>query len=274
MKKMTNLIAKFQLMLASLLISFTGFAALMPAKAKAMVIPTPATAIVYGDSILYESRIEAAKLFNKKKGWTYYLRTYPGTAVCDWQSTLESDLITYRPTIVTLETMGNTWTECMKDSNGNLPVFGSQAWKDKYRADINKFFATATAAGSKVLYINQLPVFDGATNTAELALTAIGKQEAAKFRGVSISNAPRNSVSNSGKFVWTKKCLGSETVAMGCNLATLQIPVRNPDGLHLCPVSLNNYNFLSGCPIYSSGAVRYGKAIVTATISPPAPLVP
>lgn len=270
---MTKFYQKLQIAFAITLGIVMSGVMFAPHQASAVKIPTPATALVYGDSIMFESYWTLYGKFNAKKGWTAYMHAYPGFALCDWQDELEQELALYHPQIVSIETQGNTYTNCMRDSNGNLPAYGSQAWKDKYRADFNKFFATATAAGSKVLYFKALPRGDG--NPAYKALDSIAQQEAGKFHGVSISAKARNSVTKTGKFTWTKKCYAFETAAMGCNAATNQITVRNPDGIHLCPVAYpTNESFLAGCSVYSGGAYRFGKTMFAATISPPAPILP
>lgn len=230
-------------------------------------------AVIFGDSIFYESRAIVVAKFVPKKTWSLTTHAYPGVSLCDWLTTLQSDLVTIHPTVVVLETQGNTFTECMKDQNGNLPSYGSQAWLDKYRADLNTFVSAVSATGAKTVLVNPLPSSTTPENNSVNSLINLIKEVAGSYSKVSITSGPRNAVSKSGKFTWTKPCLASETVAMGCN-AVGQIAVRNPDGLHLCPVDRSQYNFLNGCPTYSSGAARYASSLTSATVNPPAPLVP
>jgi hypothetical protein len=56
-----------------------------------------------------------------------------------------------------------------------------------------------------------------------------------------------------GTFSRTLPCLSSETRTEGC--IDGRIVVRSPDGAHLCPTQKN-----FPCPMYSSGALRYGNA--------------
>lgn len=240
----------------------------------ATAIPTPATSIIYGDSIMYESRQVVTNKFSTKKGWTNYIRSYPGYAICDWQSSLVSDLATYHPKVVTLEMQGNSVTDCMKDANGAQIVSGSAAWAAKYRWDLNLFFATATSSGAKVVFLKSLP--RGYPDSSPATLNSIALQEAGKFHGVSISGVPLNSVTASGKFTVTKACLAIEktSVSYGCNLVTNKIVVRYKDGLHLCPTSYVNDDIVQGCTTYSSGAYRFGLATFNTTINPPLPVLP
>jgi hypothetical protein len=256
-----------------------GFGAFAP-PASATTITTPATAAFYGDSILFEARDVVASQFAAKAGWTITVNSYPAAAVCDWQSTLESDLAALHPKIVVLETFGVSLTPCM-----NGLTRGSTAWADKYRADIDTFFRTATSAGAKVLFVKPV-VIDSARvqstygvpfpNSYQTTLTSIATSEAKLYHGVSVTAAPKNSLlTSTGAFTYKKTCLAGETAAMGCVATTNKITVRNPDGVHLCPVAYGPPDgMLAGCPAYASGAVRYGKALATATVSPPAPLLP
>lgn len=241
----------------------------------AVPIKPAGTAVLYGDSIMYESAPSIATQFAKKQGWTHAIRAFPGIAPCDLVPQLATDLVALRPKVVTLETMGNSFVTCMLDANGVRLTFGSAAYYDRYRADFNAFFGLATAAGAKVVFITPLPQPYPTNMTVTRRLNEIAREEAAKFSGVSISAAPRNAVGVSGKFAPLKRCLANETVAMGCDPVTRKIAVRAPDGVHLCPAGYPTpESFLAFCSVYSSGARRFATAIVNATVSPPKPVRP
>jgi len=262
-------------LLAVMVLAFAAVTGLYMHSVQAKSIPVPATAVFYGDSIMYESTSQMNAQFASKSGWTDKITAFPGSAPCDWFTQLQTDLSTLHPNIVVLETQGNSITDCMKDSNGNLIPFGSQAWLDKYRTDIDFYFSNATATGAKVLYVNALPEPNTTTNKQLNSLIAVAKTEAGKYHGVSVTGAPRNSVSSSGAFVWRKNCLAGETAAMGCgSLVAGKITVRSPDGVHLCPINFTDLNsWYAGCQVYSSGEVRWGQSIVNTTVAPPAPLL-
>jgi hypothetical protein len=57
-----------------------------------------------------------------------------------------------------------------------------------------------------------------------------------------------------GNYTTTLPCAPNEGVGEGC--VDGRIPVRNPDGLHLCPVEFDRQ--ASRCPAYSGGAARFG----------------
>ena len=64
-------------------------------------------------------------------------------------------------------------------------------------------------------------------------------------------------VLDGGRFTATLPCLPSEGAGDEC--VDGRIPVRALDGLHLCPVRTSQEN--DRCPVYSSGAARFGLAM-------------
>lgn len=253
----------------------SGMASVWMPDAEAVLIKPPGTAVLYGDSIMYESAPYVATQFARKKGWRFSIRAFPGIAPCDLVPQLAADLVTLQPKVVTLETMGNSFVSCMLDANGERLPYGSVAYYDRYRADFNTFFGLATAAGAKVVFITPLPQPYPVNMTVTDRLNAIAREEAAKFSGVSISVAARNAVGVGRKFTPTKRCLLTETATMGCDPSTRKITVRAPDGVHLCPTGYPTpESFLAFCSVYSSGAFRFARAVVSATVSPPKPVTP
>src|SRR5690348_4363315 len=74
------------------------------APATANAAPTAKTALVYGDSLTWESRLPMAQHMAKKRGWSMANHSFPGTTVCTWNEWLAADLETYRPSIVAIST--------------------------------------------------------------------------------------------------------------------------------------------------------------------------
>jgi hypothetical protein len=256
------------------LVAFTALFALLPVKHADSL--TPKTALIYGDSLTYESSWAISQQFATKNGWTHAVRSFPSTAPCDWLSWLTNDLATYQPSVVSLSTAGGAYTACMKDTNGNQMVPGSQAYYDKYSSDLAQFFSQVTATGAKVVFMKAPPMLDAAANERMNQISNIATQLAGQYHGVSISSVPRNAVSNSGKYTQTKPCLASETAALGCQ-PDGKIAIRNTDGLHFCPTTYttsSSYPFWWCSSSYSSGAYRWGRAIANTTANPPAPVLP
>jgi hypothetical protein len=242
----------------------------------ASAAPAPGTVLIYGDSIMAQAAPTATAAFATHAGWSVVFSTFPGEALCDWLPAVSTDLATYHPTLVVLETMGNTETACTTGL-----TFGSSAWLDRYTTDLATFYATVTATGAKVEFLKPLPVSNLAVEyvygyaNANAGLTALNNAATAQallYHGVSVSRGPRFSVSTStGAYTATKACLASETVAEGCDATTSEVSVRSEDGLHLCDITA--YPDVT-CQTYSSGALRYGEAVVAAAMRPPAPLLP
>ena len=64
-------------------------------------------------------------------------------------------------------------------------------------------------------------------------------------------------VSKDGDYVDTLPCASGEGAERGCEDG--RIVVRTPDRIHFCPTDLTED---LTCPVYSSGAYRYGEEVV------------
>jgi len=251
----------------------------VPAAPASAATVKPKVALVYGDSIAFESSWAMSQRFAEKAGWTYQPHMYPGFAACDFLGWLPADMAAYHPTVVAIETAGNFTRPCMLDADGNQLVPGSAAFYEKYRADLTAMFSQITATGAKVVFVIAPPMQDAAWNDRVTQLGIIATQVAGLYHGVSVSNLPRNSVSSSGKYVTTKACLATELLAQGCGRpGAKRIYIRTvlgtQTGIHLCPDGL-----AAGYPYacttgYSSGEYRFGRAFANTTASPPTPVLP
>ncbi|MEK7603334.1 MAG: hypothetical protein AAB459_03770 [Patescibacteria group bacterium] len=251
------------------LVSFTTLFSLLPKQTAESLVAKKA--LIYGDSVTMEPRFKVTEYSATKNGWSHIVRAWGGTAPCDWITWLPADLATYQPSIVAISTMGNiSVTGCVNDGNGNQLTMGTQAYYDKYRADLSNFYQQVTSTGAKVVFLKAPPVQDTTRNNSLNQLHIIAQEIAGLYHGVSISPAVRNALSNNGKYTQYKNCLSTETSTQGCGLDG-KIQIRSYDGLHLCPIVLAAY---STCNTYSSGEFRWSKAAVNATINPPAPILP
>ncbi len=240
---------------------------------------TPPTHVLqaYGDSLLWESKANIGAGFKGVSGWAVHSHATPGYSPCDWLTQEKKDLasknVAIKPTVIVLEFAGNSWTTCMADpATGELLVVGSQGWLDKYRRDFDQFFGAASAAAVPLLVLQPVTVNPMATpfvNDLD-ALFAVAVQEAARYHGIAVEGRPRAATSVAGAFAMRVPCLANEGTARGCG-PDGTILVREPPGLHFCPTGYPNG--FTACPVYSSGAHRYGLAIAASAISPPAPLL-
>lgn len=237
--------------------------------------PNPKTALVYGDSLMFESRFQIASFLGAKPGWTLWTHTWPGSAPCEWLEWIDNDLAAYRPSVFVIETAANRTAPCLGDSNGGVvPPPNSAAYYDKYRADLATFFEKVTNAGAKVVFVKAPPFTDSVRNTGAKQIGVIATELAAGYPGVSISAAARNAVSASGKYVSHKNCLANETAEMGCSAGKIAVRTLSGQqaGLHLCPDGLaDTYPFACRSD-YASGEVRWGKSVATVIVKPPPPV--
>ncbi len=246
-----------------------GVSVLLPTLAEATV--TPKTALMYGDSLTYESRAQIVTRLQLKKGWHGYVHSFGGTALCDWLPWIAGDLATYHPSIVGLETAANIGT---RPCSTEVP--GSDAYYADYLVALNSFFSQVTASGARVVYFTPPPFTDPLRTTITTRITAMVKTLAFQYHGVSIAGSVHTSLSNAGKYTETKPCLLTETAAMGCTAGRIAIRAVAglPDaGLHLCPTGIASAP--SGvCPVYSSGEFRFGRAVANSLAAPPKPYLP
>lgn len=261
-------------LLKFVLVAAVVLAIAIPQAASAATAPKPVKVVFFGDSIVYESGVAIASQARTHPNWNYKFESYPGVALCQMQHPLSVELAKTHPQIIVLETMGNSnvKTPCMKDQGGVLNAFGTAGWLTKYRTDLHAFFKAASDAKVKVLFVNPIPADDAAHNAGLTRLMNVAATEARKFHGVSITSAPRHAVSDNGVFTRTKPCLPSEGVAQGCDAQSHTIGVRAPDGIHLCTPGLEQVS--QKCLVYSSGEVRFGAAVVSATFHLPRPALP
>jgi hypothetical protein len=244
---------------------------------------TPRSALIYGDSLTFESRSWVTQQFATKPGWVQHQHEFPGFALCDFQAWLPADLAAYHPSVVAVETAGNYTRPCMTDANGNQLVPDTDAFYAKYRADIHAFFKTATDSGATVVWMTAPPMLDAAWNARIIQLTTIAKQVAASYPGVSVSTTPRNAVSNAGTYTATKPCGRTETAAQGCGLPGagliwIRTVTGTQTGVHFCPAGLDAvYPHLclpTNGTTYSSGEYRWGGGVASTVVKPPAAVLP
>lgn len=178
-----------------------------------------------------------------------------GTAPCDW---LDTDLEATRSTVVVVSFTGNSLTPCMVDGEGAF-VRG-EALVERYRADLAELVASARAAGARVLLVGQ-PYRD-ASFDADAEVDGINAilRDLARQRFVSFVDAG-GFVEDDGAYTDRLPCAPIEPVcdADGTNI------VRG-DGVHFCPVPGPS----GECPVWSSGAFRFGMVIAYAAARPAA----
>jgi len=205
--------------------------------------------VLVGDSIAQE----AAPFLREQLGDTKVRdRFLGGTAPCDW---LGEDLEVTSTRIVVISFTGNSLTPCMGDDAGGF--LRGKALVDRYRADLTTMVDQVRAEGAPVILVGQ-PQRGPAAASADADVEVAGINgiytELAEADGVTFVDAGAAVEAPDGSFAATLPCLPGE-VACGPDGTN---PVRNDDGVHLCPGASDP------CPVYSSGAFRFADAIAAA----------
>ena len=215
--------------------------------------------VLYGDSLAWEARHSFNDSFADQPHIEVYDRTFGGTAICDWLDQMAADAASLAPGIVVIEFSGNSFTPCMKGANGD--ALTAEEIDERYAVDAASTIEVFASIGTHV-------VFAGAPATRPDTTSGIGRlnslysQLADEHDGVWYADAGR-SVLADDSYTITLPCLSSEPCEGGYTSDGLLVNVvRNPDGIHFCPVNGDAvYGVTDDCPEWSSGAYRYGRAL-------------
>ncbi len=216
--------------------------------------------VLYGDSLLYEAKAAAVAAMRPHAA---IVAAMPGSAPCDYLRRARSELPEVRPRVVIIETVGAALTPCM----GRIEA-GTERFDDRYVRDVGRLVRIARRAGARVVIVDPPPVV-GAVPMAQSKVGRLDRALRASLRGraVRFVDGPRNAVTDRGEFAATLPCLASERGLVPCRDG--RIAVRDPFfRVHFCPKPYpDTAAILRGCPVYSSGAIRFGRAIGTAAAS-------
>jgi len=129
--------------------SLLGVVGFLAAGCVSAAPPPPApTVIVYGDSLITQSKADVEAAITRQRGsWRQVYRHYPGTALCDWLDAMRADS-NLNAKVVVIEFSGNDLTPCMS----NAPA-GTTAWINRYTADATSAANIWKARGVKVLFV-------------------------------------------------------------------------------------------------------------------------
>jgi hypothetical protein len=221
--------------------------------------PGPPKVALYGDSLASEAAQDFQYL-GGASGASVRIRTFPGTALCDFLGTMATDAQTWQPTAAVLAFSGDAFTPCMTGY-----TLGTPAYYQKYKQDLESAISMFRGIGTAVFVVG-LPLDESAGLSQNvIALNSIFESVVANTTGVTYDDAGQAVLAN-GAFTWTLPCLSFEpcTGASGTNI------VRAPDGVHFCP---NGQTTLSGyfevCDVYASGAFRFALAMLGPALAAP-----
>jgi hypothetical protein len=218
--------------------------------------------ILYGDSLSWEAQGAFRDALLGAGLGEVVTRIFGGTAICDWLGLMRSDQEQLHPAAVVVEFSGNAFTPCMKDATG-APLSGDallQKYADDALAALMIFDQDAT-----LVYFASAPISLRADQTQDpqaSRLNAIYASVSASYSWAHVVDAG-TAVEDHGHWTGVLPCLAGEPCDGGVGPSGQPVNVvRAPDGVHFCPGAPGAVQGVTGsCPVWSSGAYRYGVAL-------------
>ncbi|MDX2381450.1 MAG: hypothetical protein QNM02_17025 [Acidimicrobiia bacterium] len=223
--------------------------------------------VMYGDSLAWEARHAFTDALAGRPDVEVVVRTFGGTAICDWFDDMTHDAAALAPGMIVLEFSGNSFTPCMHDSSGH-PLAGG-AIVDRYAADVERVIAMFSEIGTRIVLAGA-PVSlaeAGLVTPSASGMNPLYRRAAQAHIGVRYVDAGA-SVLDDDRWTSTLPCLAGEPCTGGVDATGVGINVvRAGDGLHFCPSSADAERGVTGdCPVWASGAFRYGTALAAPVV--------
>jgi hypothetical protein len=220
--------------------------------------PGPLRIAFYGDSLASEAAPNFVFLASAS-GASARVRTFPGTATCDYFAAMAADAQEVQPNVAVLAFSGNAFTPCMAGYQPGTPQFFA-----KYLNDTQTAISIFQSVGAKVVLVG-LPLDATASLSQNIPpLNQIDQSLAGSDPGVTYDDAGQAVMAN-GQFTWTLPCLSFEPCS-GPNGTNV---VRAPDGVHFCPSGMSTrVGYFEECNVYSSGAFRFAAAMLAPALTP------
>jgi hypothetical protein len=224
--------------------------------------------VLYGDSLAAESQGFFVAALAHSGVTRVTTRTYGGTAICDRIPDMRADAAQLHPDAVVVEFSGNNLTPCMRGPDGK-ELIGS-AYYQKYRADAAQVLSIFSRDQTLVFFAGT-PISRNAQlthNPGTVVLNAIYgglAQFAPNGRYIDAGT----SVLLDGHWAKTLPCLPAEPCTGGRDADGTPVDVvRAPDGAHFCPDAPPAvHGVTSACPVWSSGAWRFGNAMAAPLVA-------
>jgi hypothetical protein len=231
--------------------------------ANALVERAPEQVFVYGDSLVVQAEPYLTSVA-ASLDMTVTVRAFGGIAPCDELGSLAQDLRDSQPHVVVFAFSGNSFSDCMRDENGRL--FTGADVLAKYRSDIDAAAQMAIQAGVPFVVASPPASEDHSGNWEQLDTV---------FRDIAAAHQPYvqyadagSQIAPDGLFAPTQRCLpfdlNNPLSKPLCLSADGSIGVRAADGVHFCSDPAAATKSATSCTEYSSGALRYAIALVTA----------
>jgi hypothetical protein len=207
--------------------------------------------VLVGDSLAQES---ASVVQFLTPGRRFVAKYWGGTAPCDWVGT---DLRASRSAVVAITFTGNSLTECMSDGRGGH--LADHALVDRYTEDLAVLIDRSRRAGARVVLVGQPVRAASFSADVEVAgINAVLEAFAARYAYVSYVDAGAQVETADGRFTERLPCGAFDQTCDPDGTVVIR-----GDGVHFCPVVDTH-----PCPVWSSGAFRFGSAIADAVRRP------
>jgi hypothetical protein len=185
---------------------------------------------------------------------------------------MRHDAAGMHPDAVVVEFSGNALTPCMRAANG-IALSGT-AYFHKYAADTAEVLEIFTPGHTSVFFTGA-PISRSAERahdptTAVLHAIYATLAESTPYGHYTDAGA---SVLVDGRWTQTLPCLPTEPCTGGHDATGTPVNVvRAPDGGHFCPgAPAAVHGVTAACPVWSSGAWRFGSAMAAPVIEQLAP---
>lgn len=214
------------------------------------------TVTLFADSLGFESAQNVTDLVGESV--RFDSSSLPGVAMCDLIGALER-APEKAPDVAVLQFSGNNLTPCMKDADGN--ELSDAAVVDKYAADVDRVISILRSRGSRiVLAAAPRTAFTERAEEVNTIYSWTAIKWHARGEPVSYVDTAALLLTPNREFAARLPCLPDENAEQGC-APDGTIAVRSVDGTHFCPLDTGGKTV---CPVWSSGAHRFGLTLANA----------
>jgi hypothetical protein len=221
--------------------------------------PPPPVVVVYGDSLIWEARTSLVQQMQIPA--PVRVEAFGGTALCDVSDRIVQNARTEPTRMVVIAFSGNALTPCTKRM-GPSPT--PDQVSAMYAADLEWVLGHLRTLGVPTLLVGAPPTIspDGVSSWGPIngAWQEAATRWQAHGADVTYANTGQALADANGRWTATLPCLPNEDASRGCVGGA--IAVRSPDRAHFCPAAAPGPD--GTCPVWSSGAWRYGQAVAVA----------
>lgn len=214
--------------------------------------------VLYGDSLSWEARDAFVFAFARWPDVQVVTRTMGGIALCDVLDLMAQDVETLQPGAVVLQFSGNALTQCMR---------GDKTHFARYEADAEAAVELLAGSGIQLVFAGSPRSDNDQGDYKGGLLNATYASVADAHRDVRYVDAGA-ALLDDGSWTSTLPCLPLEPCTGGWDSQGRAVNVvRARDGGHFCPAGRDAERGVTGeCPVWSSGAFRYGNAMASPVI--------